>query len=181
MADHRPSSYWSAGARSAIGGQLLQLWLGNFFFFKSPSWIYPTSDHMRWWSYHWGQLFSEQNQPWPSMLDSSIIGGGTSKTRLHQMALSAWKATAQQSISDSAIQSSVKGMQRKGGGGERVKRKERHHFFVGTVEATVPAVSTRPLPFYSNAPPPLKVKPLLFFLPSSVIFLGAFQKLKVSY
>lgn len=31
------------------------------------------------------------------------------------MALSAWKATAQQSISNSAIQSSVKGMQEKGG------------------------------------------------------------------
>lgn len=59
---------------SSIGGQLLQLWLGNFFFFfKSPSWIYSTSDHMQWWSYHWGQLFSKQNQPWPSMFDSSII------------------------------------------------------------------------------------------------------------
>lgn len=39
----------------------------------------------------------------------------TSKTRLHQMALSAWKATAQQSISNSAIQSSVKGMQKRRG------------------------------------------------------------------
>lgn len=36
------------------------------------------------------------------------------------MALSAWKATAQQSISNSAIQSSVKGMQKWG------ERKEGH-------------------------------------------------------
>lgn len=51
------------------------------------------------------------------------------------MALSAWKATAQQSISDSAIQSSVKGMQKKEGrGGEKgrwnkKKIKERHQFY----------------------------------------------------
>lgn len=49
----------------------------------------------------------------------------TSKTRLHQMALSAWKATAQQSISNSAIQSSVKGMQKKKKGGERKKGHEK--------------------------------------------------------
>lgn len=34
---------------------------------------------MQWWSYHWGQLFSKQNQPWPSMLDSSIIPGAHQK------------------------------------------------------------------------------------------------------
>lgn len=34
---------------------------------------------MQWWSYQWGQLFSKQNQPWPSMLDSSIIPGAHQK------------------------------------------------------------------------------------------------------
>lgn len=71
VVDHRPSSL-VCRARSPIGGPTTELWLGSLKK-KSPSWIYPTSDHMPWWSYHWGQLFSQQNQPWPSMLDSSII------------------------------------------------------------------------------------------------------------
>lgn len=71
VVDHRPSSL-VCRARSSIGGQLLSSdWA--VLKKKSLSWIYPTSDHMPWWSYHWGQLFSQQNQPWPSMLDSSII------------------------------------------------------------------------------------------------------------
>lgn len=40
------------------------------------------------------------------------------------MALSAWKASAQQSISNSAIQSSVKGMQKRGEERKDIKKKE---------------------------------------------------------
>lgn len=95
------------------------------------------------------------------------------------MALSAWKATAQQSISNSAIQSSVKGMQKKKKGGEGGGKdiKKRRAIFVRAAKANIPPASTRPL-F-----PLLKVKLVWFFFPSSVIFLGAFQKLyqEVSY
>lgn len=45
------------------------------------------------------------------------------------MALSAWKATAQQSISNSAIQSSVKGTQEEGGKKERTLKKKKGEKF----------------------------------------------------
>lgn len=88
----------------------------------------------------------------------------TSKTCLHQMALSAWKATAQQSISNSAIQSSVKGM-RKGRKERKDIKKERN----SCKDCWSQCASC--------------FHPSLFFLlqdklllPSSVIFLGAFQR-----
>lgn len=70
----------------------------------------------------------------------------TSKTCLHQMALSAWKKTVQQSISNSAIQSSVKGMQKKRGKKERTLK--RRGILVRAAEANVSPASTPPSFFY---------------------------------
>lgn len=61
----------------------------------------------------------------------------TSKPRLHQMALSAWKATAQQSISNSAIQSSVKGMQKRRRRKKGHRRKKRREIVVSATEAYI--------------------------------------------
>lgn len=87
------------------------------------------------------------------------------------MALSAWKATAQQSISNSAIQSSVKGMQEEGGKKERTlkkKKKKRREIFVRAAKANIPPASTRPL-F-----PLLQVKLLFFSLFCKI--LGVFSE-----
>lgn len=96
----------------------------------------------------------------------------TSKTSLHQMALSAWKANALQSISNSAIQSSVKGMQKRR---ERKKGQKRRGIFVKAVEASTPPASTSPsfLYFKSN-----------YFFPLFYNILGGFSErlhVEVSY
>lgn len=91
----------------------------------------------------------------------------TSKTRLHKMALSAWKATAQQSISNSAIQSSVKGMQKKKKEGrERKDMKKQWDFCMGWW-------SQHPSCCRSSLFPLLQVKPLFFSLSCNI--LGGFQ------
>lgn len=83
------------------------------------------------------------------------------------MALSAWKATAQQSISNSAIQSSVKGMQKKKRRGEKERTWKSSEIFVWADEASTPPAAAHPffLSFKSNH----------YFFPSPVIFLGAFR------
>lgn len=126
VVDHRPSSL-VCRARSSIGGPTTELWLGSLKK-KSPSWIYPTSDHMPWWSYHWGQLFSQQNQPWPSTLDSSIIPAA------HQnLAPIKWHYLHERQLPNnlspiSAIQSSVKGMQKRRGRKKGHGRRKKRHF-----------------------------------------------------
>lgn len=109
MADHKTPNYGLLAPRLNRGPTAATL--TEHFFYKSPSWIYPTSGHMQWWSYQWGQLFSEQNQPQPFDAWFFYYTGSTSKTCLHQTALTARKQTAQQSISNSAIHFPVKGMQ----------------------------------------------------------------------
>lgn len=68
----------------------------------------------------------------------------TSKTRLHQMALSAWKATAQQSLSNSAIQSSVKVMQKRRGRKKGHGRRKRREIVVSAAEANIPPACKHP-------------------------------------
>lgn len=151
---------------SSIGGQLLQLWLGTFFF-KSPSWIYPTSDHMQWWSYHWGQLFSKQNQPWPSMLDSSIIPGAHQK-----LAFIKWHYLHERQLPNNLsptlpfnLQSRARRKKKRRGEKERTWKSS--EIFVWADEASTPPAAAHPffLSFKSNH----------YFFPSPVIFLGAFR------
>lgn len=151
---------------SSIGGQLLQLWLGTFFF-KSPSWIYPTSDHMQWWSYHWGQLFSKQNQPWPSMLDSSIIPGAHQK-----LAFIKWHYLHERQLPNNLsptlpfnLQSRARRKKKKEGR-ERKDMKKQWDFCMGWW-------SQHPSCCRSSLFPLLQVKPLFFSLSCNI--LGGFQ------
>lgn len=150
---------------SSIGGQLLQLWQGNFFFQISflnlphvrPHAVMKLSLRTAFLQAKSGLAFDA----WFFYYTQS-----TSKTCLHQMALSAWKASAQQSISNSAIQSSVKGMQKRGVERKDIKKKE--PYFCKGCWSQYPSCFQR-LPFLR-----LKVK-LMFIFPSSVIFLGLFR------
>lgn len=151
---------------SSIGGQLLQLWLGTFFF-KSPSWIYPTSDHMQWWSYHWGQLFSKQNQPWPSMLDSSFIPGAHQK-----LAFIKWHYLHERQLPNNLsptlpfnLQSRARRKKKKEGR-ERKDMKKQWDFCMGWW-------SQHPSCCRSSLFPLLQVKPLFFSLSCNI--LGGFQ------
>lgn len=151
---------------SSIGGQLLQLWLGTFFF-KSPSWIYPTSDHMQWWSYHWGQLFSKQNQPWPSMLDSSIIPGAHQK-----LAFIKWHYLHERQLPNNLSPTLPFNLQsracrkKKKEGRERKDMKKQWDFCMGWW-------SQHPSCCRSSLFPLLQVKPLFFSLSCNI--LGGFQ------
>lgn len=132
----------------SIGGQLLQLWLGNFFF-KIPFLNLP---HVRPHAVMKLSLRTAFLQAKSALAFDAwffYYTRSTSKTRLHQMALSAWKATAQQSISNSTIQSSVKGMQKKKKRRERKKgHKKGEEFSVRAAEANTPPAS---VPFSSTS------------------------------
>lgn len=86
-----------------------------------------------------------------------LLYPGTSKTCLHQMALSAWKANAQQSISNSAIQSSVKGRRKRE---QRMKAHKKRRNSCKRLLRKPPSLSV------------LRVKLLFSF---SLIFSGAFR------
>lgn len=142
VVDHRPSSL-VCRARSSIGGPTTELWLGSLKK-KIP---FPNLPHIR------PHAVMKLSLRTAFLAAKSALAfnawffyytRSTSKPRLHQMALSAWKATAQQSISNSAIQSSVKGMQKKGG-------EERKDMEGGKKDIFVNASIFSPL---------LKVKPL---------------------
>lgn len=158
---------------SSIGGQLLQLWLGiSSFFFKSPSWIYPTSDHMQWWSYHWGQLFSKQNQRRPSTLDSSIILGA------HQKPVSIkWHYLHERQLPNNLSPTLPFNLQsracKKGGRKKRHKKKKKERHLWKACWSQYLSCFHPSLFLY------LKSNFSFFFSSSSVIFLGAFQKLYV--
>lgn len=141
----------------SIGGQLLQLWLGIFFLIP-----FLNLSHVR------PHAVMKLSLRTAFLQAKSVLAfdawffyytQSTSKTCLHQMALSAWKATAQQSISNSAIQSSVKVVQKE----KEIKdmKKERNY--------CKGCWSQYPSCFH----PPSSDK-LLFSL--SIIFLGAFQR-----
>lgn len=131
--------------RGSIGRQPLQLWLGSFVFLIP----FLNLPHVR------PHAVMKLSLRTAFLQEKSALAfdawffyytRSTSKTCLHQMALSAWKATVQQSISNSAIQSSVKGMQKRE---ERKKgHKKRRGILVRAAEANVFPASIPPSFFY---------------------------------
>ncbi len=119
---------------------------------------------MQWWSYHWGQLFSKQNRPWPSMLDSSII------QRAHQkLASIKWHYLHERQLPNNlspTLPFNLQSRACKKEGKERKDIKKERNFCEG-------CWSQYPSCVHPSFFPLLRVK-LLF--PSSVIFLGAFQR-----
>lgn len=108
---------------------------------------------MPWWSYHWGQLFSQQNQPWPSMLDSSIIPAAHQK-----LAFIKWHYLHERQLPNNLspilpfnLQSRVCKIR----GEERKDTEEkRTEIVVSATEANIPPACRHPFFF-----PLLKVKP----------------------
>lgn len=113
---------------------------------------------MRWWSYHRGQLFSKQNQPWPSMLDSSII------PETHQkLAFIKWHYLHERQLPNKLSPIPPFNLQSRAcrkGWEERKDTfmKKRREIFISAAEANIPPACSCPL-F-----PLLKVR-LLYFLP----------------
>ena len=158
----------------SIGGQLLQLWLGTFFFlipFLNLPLVRPHAVMKL--SLRTAFLRAKSALAFDAWF--FYYTRSTSNTCLHQMALSAWKATAQQSISNSAIQCSVKGNEKKAMRERKDIKKREMNSRKGCRSHTPPAA--RP----SLPRPSTLSQTTFFFFP--VIFLEAFQRLyvEVSY
>lgn len=122
---------------------------------------------MQWWSYHWGQLFSKQNQPWPSMLDSSIIPGAHQK-----LAFIKWHYLHERQLPNNLSPTLPFNLQsracrkKKKEGRERKDMKKQWDFCMGWW-------SQHPSCCRSSLFPLLQVKPLFFSLSCNI--LGGFQ------
>lgn len=156
MVDHRPSNYGLQASRLNRGPTTAVL-TGHFF-------LIPFLNLPHVWPHAVMKLslrtafLQEKSAP---AFDAWFFyyTRSTSKTSPHQMALSAWKATAQQSIFNSAIQSSVKGMQKRKKERKRERKDiKRRGILIRAAEANIPPSF---LYFKSD-----------YFSPSAVIFLG---------